>query len=144
MIPTVSSIRSADFFYKKKRPILKLTLHSAALFFSGIGTIIFYIVTGGKGKIYPNLYKNDLEKLTSFFLKKTVPSYVGSSFGFIGVVVSATGYSYTPSSGRNENVDVATGGILICGLVYGLIGLVIFFVGHDWIEVVMPPGKIDI
>ncbi|KAG0747051.1 hypothetical protein G6F57_006217 [Rhizopus arrhizus] len=89
---------------------------NTALFFSGIGTIIFYIITGGK-----------------------VPSYVGSSFGFIGVVVSATGYNYSPSAGYNEHTDVAAGGILICGIVYGLIGVVIFFVGHDWIEYIMPP-----
>ncbi|CAO3656570.1 unnamed protein product [Mucor fragilis] len=89
---------------------------NTALFFSGIGTIIFYIFTGGK-----------------------VPSYVGSSFGFIGVVVSATGYNYTPSSGRNEHADVACGGILICGLVYGAIGLVVFFAGSGWIDVIMPP-----
>ncbi|KAI9475550.1 MAG: Xanthine/uracil/vitamin C permease [Benjaminiella poitrasii] len=89
---------------------------NTALFFSGIGTIIFYIVTGGR-----------------------VPSYVGSSFGFIGVVVSATGYNYTPSSGRNEHVDVAAGGILICGIVYGLIGVIVFFAGYNWIEYIMPP-----
>ncbi|EIE77090.1 hypothetical protein RO3G_01794 [Rhizopus delemar RA 99-880] len=88
----------------------------AALFFSGIGTIIFYVITGGK-----------------------VPSYVGSSFGFIGVVVSATGYNYSPSAGYNEHTDVAAGGILICGIVYGLIGVIIFFVGHGWIEYIMPP-----
>lgn len=89
---------------------------NTALFFSGIGTIIFYIATGGR-----------------------VPSYVGSSFGFIGVVASATGYNYTPSSGGNPHTDVAVGGILICGIVYGAIGLVIFFAGYNWIEVVMPP-----
>lgn len=72
----------------------------------------------------------------------SVPSYVGSSFGFIGVVVSATGFNYVPSGPSNQHTDVAVGGILICGLVYGAIGLVIFFVGHDWIEVVMPPGKL--
>ncbi|KAG2235192.1 hypothetical protein INT48_003536 [Thamnidium elegans] len=88
----------------------------AALFFSGVGTIIFYIVTGGK-----------------------VPSYVGSSFGFIGVVVSATGYNYVPSGPGNARADVAVGGILVCGLVYGAIGLVIFFLGHNWINYVMPP-----
>ncbi|ORE19176.1 Xanthine/uracil permease [Rhizopus microsporus] len=88
----------------------------AALFFSGIGTIIFYVITGGR-----------------------VPSYVGSSFGFIGVVISATGYNYSPTSGPNDRTDVAAGGILICGLVYGAIGLIVLLVGHDWIEVIMPP-----
>ncbi|KAG0168992.1 hypothetical protein DFQ28_004137 [Apophysomyces sp. BC1034] len=89
---------------------------NTALFFSGIGTIIFYIVTGGR-----------------------VPSYVGSSFGFIGVVASATGYTYSPTSGPNPNVGVAAGGILICGLVYGAIALVVLFAGYDWIEFIMPP-----
>ncbi|ORE03918.1 Xanthine/uracil permease [Rhizopus microsporus var. microsporus] len=88
----------------------------AALFFSGIGTIIFYVITGGR-----------------------VPSYVGSSFGFIGVVISATGYNYSPTSGPNDRTDVAAGGILICGLVYGAIGLIVLLVGYDWIEVIMPP-----
>ncbi|KAI8991657.1 permease family-domain-containing protein [Mycotypha africana] len=89
---------------------------NTALFFSGVGTIIFYIFTGGR-----------------------VPSYVGSSFGFIGVVVSATGYSYTPGAGFNPRTDVAAGGVLVCGLVYGAIGIIIFFAGHAWIEYVMPP-----
>jgi xanthine/uracil permease len=56
-------------------------------------------------------------------------------------VVSATGYEYTPSSGRNPNADVAAGGILICGIVYGCIGLIVLFAGSGWIEYVMPPGK---
>ncbi|CEG81002.1 hypothetical protein RMATCC62417_15255 [Rhizopus microsporus] len=89
---------------------------NTALFFSGIGTIIFYVITGGR-----------------------VPSYVGSSFGFIGVVISATGYNYSPTSGPNDRTDVAAGGILICGLVYGAIGLIVLLVGYDWIEVIMPP-----
>lgn len=70
-----------------------------------------------------------------------VPSYVGSSFGFIGVVISATGYNYSPTSGPNDRTDVAAGGILICGLVYGAIGLIVLLVGYDWIEVIMPPGN---
>ncbi|KAI8973892.1 Xanthine/uracil/vitamin C permease [Pilobolus umbonatus] len=88
----------------------------AALFFSGIGTIIFYIVTGGR-----------------------VPSYVGSSFGFIGVVVSATGYEYSPGAGLNPRTDVAAGGILICGIVYGCIAILIIIAGPNWIDKVMPP-----
>ena len=40
-----------------------------AILMSGLGTLIFYVVTGGK-----------------------VPSYLGSSFAFIGVVIAATGY----------------------------------------------------
>ncbi|KAI9029858.1 Xanthine/uracil/vitamin C permease [Phycomyces nitens] len=88
----------------------------AALFFSGIGTLIFYCVTGGR-----------------------VPSYLGSSFGFIGVVASSTGYTYTPTAGHNPHIDVAAGGILVCGLVLAAIGVIVLFLGHEWIEVIMPP-----
>lgn len=90
----------------------------AALFFSGIGTIIFYIITGGR-----------------------VPSYVGSSFGFIGVVASATGYTYSPTAKMNPHVDVAAGGILVCGLVYLAIAILVILLGHGWVEVLLPPGK---
>lgn len=104
-----------------------------------MGTIIFYIVTGGKGNFFSDFpywftYTNTDAG--------SVPSYVGSSFGFIGVVVSATGYNYVPSGPGNARADVAVGGILVCGLVYGAIGLVIFFLGHNWINYVMPPGKV--
>ncbi|KAF7723898.1 hypothetical protein EC973_001521 [Apophysomyces ossiformis] len=70
---------------------------------------------------------------------ETVPSYVGSSFGFIGVVASATGYTYSPTSGPNPNIGVAAGGILICGLVYGVIALGVLVAGYGWIEHIMPP-----
>ena len=41
-----------------------------AVFFSGVGTLIFFVVVGGR-----------------------VPSYLGSSFSFIAVVIAASGYS---------------------------------------------------
>ncbi|ORX57526.1 Xanthine/uracil permease [Hesseltinella vesiculosa] len=89
---------------------------NTALFFSGIGTIIFYIITGGR-----------------------VPSYVGSSFGFIGVVCSVTGYVYGPNSGYNPHLDIAAGGILICGLVYMAIATIVIFLGYGWVEFLLPP-----
>ncbi|RUP17935.1 permease family-domain-containing protein [Jimgerdemannia flammicorona] len=91
----------------------------ACLFFSGLGTLIFYVVTGGR-----------------------VPSYVGSSFGFIGVVTSVTGYAYSPGASSNPNLPLATGGILVCGVVYGVVGLVVMAAGYRWIELLMPPGEL--
>ena len=43
---------------------------NVAILMSGVGTLIFFVVVGGR-----------------------VPSYLGSSFAFIGVVIAATGYS---------------------------------------------------
>jgi hypothetical protein len=66
-----------------------------------------------------------------------VPSYLGSSFAFIGVVIAATGYA---GKGPNANIGVALGGIIACGLVYTLIGVLVqAMVGTGWIERFMPP-----
>ena len=94
-------------------PILMGFDPNLAIFMSGIGTLIFYFITGGK-----------------------VPSYLGSSFAFIGVVIAATAYA---GKGPNANIAVALGGIIVCGLVYTLIGAVVQAVGTGWIERLMPP-----
>ncbi len=94
-------------------PILMGFDPNVAILMSGIGTLIFFIVTGGK-----------------------VPSYLGSSFAFIGVVIAASGYA---GPGPNANLGVALGGIIACGLVYTLIGAIVQAVGTGWIERFMPP-----
>ncbi|WP_127805896.1 solute carrier family 23 protein [Hydrogenophaga sp. NH-16] len=94
-------------------PILMGFDPNVAILMSGIGTLIFFLVTGGK-----------------------VPSYLGSSFAFIGVVIAATGYA---GSGPNANIGVALGGIIACGLLYTLIGVVVQAIGTGWIERFMPP-----
>jgi len=94
-------------------PILMGFNPNIAILMSGIGTLIFYFVTGGK-----------------------VPSYLGSSFAFIGVVIAASGYA---GKGPNPNIAVALGGIVACGVVYILIGALVQAIGTGWIERVMPP-----
>ena len=71
-----------------------------AILMSGVGTLIFFIFVGGR-----------------------VPSYLGSSFAFIGGVIAVTGYA---GSGANPNIGVALGAIIVCGLVYTLIGLLVW------------------
>lgn len=94
-------------------PILMGFDPNVAILMSGVGTLIFFLVTGGK-----------------------VPSYLGSSFAFIGVVIAATGYA---GQGPNANIAVALGGIIACGLLYTLIGALVQAVGTGWIERFMPP-----
>ena len=84
-----------------------------ALFFSGIGTLIFFIVVGGR-----------------------VPSYLGSSFSFVAVVIAASAYS---GHGPNANIDVALGGIVAAGVLYGIIALIVIKAGVGWLERLMPP-----
>src|SRR5688572_20656903 len=94
-------------------PILMGFDPNVAILMSGVGTLIFYLVTGGR-----------------------VPSYLGSSFAFIGVVIAATGYG---GQGPNANLGVALGGIVACGLVYTLVGVVVQAAGTGWVERLMPP-----
>jgi putative pyrimidine permease RutG len=86
---------------------------NVSILFSGVSTLIFFVVTGGK-----------------------LPSYLGSSFSFIAVVIAATGYA---GSGPNANIAVALGGIIACGALYAIIGAIVMAVGHAWIEKLMPP-----
>lgn len=82
---------------------------NTALFFSGVGTVIFYLVVGGQ-----------------------VPSYLGSSFSFIAVVLTAIA--------KYGGIPAALGGIIACGVLYGIIGVITVFAGTRWIEFLMPPA----
>jgi putative pyrimidine permease RutG len=86
---------------------------NVAILFSGIGTLIFFVAVGGR-----------------------VPSYLGSSFSFIAVVIAATAYA---GSGPNANLPLALGGIIAAGALYAVIGLVVMKIGYAWIERLMPP-----
>ncbi|HWK60726.1 MAG TPA: solute carrier family 23 protein [Eoetvoesiella sp.] len=90
-----------------------------AILMSGVGTLIFFVFVGGR-----------------------VPSYLGSSFAFIGGVIAVTGYT---GAGLNANIGVALGAIIVCGLVYTAIGLLVWLVNvrtggaAEWIDRWMPP-----
>jgi uracil-xanthine permease len=86
---------------------------NVSILFSGIGTLVFFVVTAGR-----------------------VPSYLGSSFSFIGVVIAATAYG---GKGPNPNIPVALGGIIACGVVYAVIGWIVMVSGTRWVERLMPP-----
>jgi uracil-xanthine permease len=87
---------------------------NVSILFSGIGTLIFFVLVGGR-----------------------VPSYLGSSFSFIAVVMAATAYA---GSGPNPNIGLALGGIIAAGALYAFIGLIVMVAGYRWIEVLMPPA----
>ena len=61
-------------------PILMGFDPNVAVLMSGIGTLIFFLMVGGR-----------------------VPSYLGSSFAFIGVVIAATGYPASTPISRSRS-----------------------------------------
>ena len=90
-------------------PILMGFNPQTAIFFSGIGTLIFIAITRAK-----------------------VPSYLGSSFAFIGPVLAVTG-------GMAEKVPFALSGIAAAAALYALAGAATIKYGSRWIDRLMPP-----
>jgi len=90
-------------------PILMGFDPQVAIFFSGVGTLIFLAITGGK-----------------------VPSYLGSSFAFIGPVLAVTG-------GDAAHIPEALFGIAATALLYALGGVATMRFGSRWIDRLMPP-----
>ncbi|MCU5775171.1 pyrimidine utilization transport protein G [Erwiniaceae bacterium BAC15a-03b] len=94
-------------------PLLMGLDPNLSILMSGVGTLLFFLITGGR-----------------------VPSYLGSSAAFVGVVIAVTGFN---GQGLNPHLGVALGGIIACGLLYTLVGLVVMKAGTRWIERLMPP-----
>ncbi|QIM19235.1 nitrate reductase [Leucobacter coleopterorum] len=85
---------------------------TATLFFSGLGTLLFLLITGNR-----------------------LPSYLGSSFAFIAPIMAAT------ASGDPENPDLgrASFGILAIGVLMAIVGLIVNRWGTGWVNALMPP-----
>ncbi len=80
-----------------------------AIFFSGVGTLIFLACT-----------------------RMRVPSYLGSSFSFIGPVLAVTG-------GNPARIPEALCGIAAAAVLYGIAAVVTIRRGPGWIDALMPP-----
>lgn len=89
-------------------PILTGFPATTTLLFSGIGTLIFLVITGNK-----------------------VPSYLGSSFAFLGPIAAAMG--------AQKNMSAALGGIVFTGVVLAVIGLIVKSAGIGWVNWMLPP-----
>ena len=89
-------------------PILTGFDPSTTLFFTAMSTALFLLIN-----------------------KNVLPSYLGSSFGFIAPIAAVTT--------ANKGLAVASFGIMVTGLLLALIGLLVHFAGSKWIDIVMPP-----
>ncbi|MFZ2057333.1 MAG: solute carrier family 23 protein [Acidimicrobiales bacterium] len=86
---------------------------NTTIFFSGIGTLIFLLVTIGRGQ------------------RLGLPSYLGSSFAFISPVLVAEQHGGIPS---------ALAGILVAGAVFFVVGVLVNKWGSGFIQWLMPPA----
>lgn len=86
---------------------------TATLFFSGLGTLVFLLLTGNR-----------------------LPSYLGSSFAFLApIAVATSGYEY----GEPDGLARASFGILAMGILMAIVGIVVQRFGAGWINALMPP-----
>lgn len=83
-----------------------------ALIASGIGTLVFIVITKGK-----------------------VPSYLGSSFAFITPIITAKGLE---ASGQLDAGSFLVGCFLV-GVAYTLVALLIYKAGTGWLMKLLPP-----
>src|ERR1051326_103066 len=83
---------------------------NTVIFFSGVATLLFLVVTGFK-----------------------VPSYLGWSFSFIGSVLAVQG------SGAHVTHGLAYRAIVMGGVISLIIGIVVHFVGVNPIRYLLPP-----
>ncbi len=90
-------------------PILTGLSPSVALFTSGIGTLLYILITRGK-----------------------VPAYLGSSFAFIAPLIAI-------SSSADFGLAYALGGAFCVGLFYCLVSFIISRFGIGWIDRILPP-----
>ncbi|WP_433675172.1 uracil-xanthine permease family protein [Microbacterium gorillae] len=94
-------------------PILTGFPVATTLLFSGIGTILFLLLTRNK-----------------------LPSYLGSSFAFLAPVMAFNGGGRLETP---EQIAMALVGIVVAGVVLAGIGFLIQAVGVKWIDRFMPP-----
>ena len=91
-------------------PLLTGLDPSVAIMTSGAGTILYLILTRGK-----------------------IPSYLGSSFAFIGPIIAVA---------TTKGIPQALGGLVVAGLVYVVVAMLIKVFGTSWLNKVLPPALV--
>ncbi len=98
-------------------PLLTGFEPATTLFFTGIGTILFLLITSGR-----------------------LPSYLGSSFALIAPIGAVTGYVAGGGAPLDEaKASLAQGGVIAAGAALAIVGLIVHFAGAHWIDKLMPP-----
>lgn len=88
---------------------------SVTLFTSGVGTLVYIVITKGR-----------------------IPAYLGSSFAFIAALAGILGVA-PGQLAPAERVSVAMGGCVAVGLCYLMVAALIGKFGTAWIDRILPP-----
>ncbi len=88
---------------------------SVTLFTSGVGTLLYILITKGK-----------------------IPAYLGSSFAFIAALSAILGVK-PGQIASDQRIAIAMGGCVVVGLIYIAVALAIGKFGTGWIDRLLPP-----
>ncbi len=93
---------------------------AVGLMTSGIGTILYLIITRGK-----------------------IPSYLGSSFAFIApLIIVGGGAAAAGGAARPDLIPYALGGLVAAGAVYIIVAGLIKLFGTGWLFKLLPPALV--
>ena len=99
-------------------PILTGLDPGVGLMTSGIGTLLYLICTRNK-----------------------IPSYLGSSFAFIGPLIAVGGGAAAIAAGKG-NLPAALGGLVAAGVVYMIVAGFVKVFGTGWLNKLLPPALV--
>lgn len=86
------------------------------LFCAGIGTLVFHLIT-----------------------KKKVPVFLGSSFAFMGGIMTVIGNSRMGDPDFLDKLANLKGALIIAGLIYAIFAVIIKFIGYEKVNRLLPP-----
>ena len=89
---------------------------SVTLFTSGVGTLLYILITKGK-----------------------IPAYLGSSFAFITALSALLAPGGMGTLATPDRIAIAMGGCVVVGLIYIVVALAIGAFGSGWIDRILPP-----
>jgi len=99
-------------------PILTGLDPGVGLMTSGIGTILYLVCTRNK-----------------------IPSYLGSSFAFIGPLIAVGGGAAAIAGGKGH-LPEALGGLVAAGIVYMIVAGFVKVFGTGWLSKLLPPALV--
>jgi uracil-xanthine permease len=101
-------------------PLLTGLNPGIGLMTSGVGTLLYLVITRGK-----------------------IPSYLGSSFAFIApIIIVGGGAAAAGGAAHPELIPFALGGLVAAGFVYLIVAALIKAFGIGWLQRLLPPAVV--
>jgi uracil permease len=115
--------------HEKPQPVKWIALSVQHLFAMFGATILVPLLTGLQPAVA--LLASGIGTLAYLIITRgKIPAYLGSSFAFIVPIITVS---------QTQGVGAALFGCFLAGVVYGIVALVIFRYGAEWLQKLLPP-----